>query len=243
MSDTKVFVVNAGVDVGSAIATGLHGLGCSVAWLDDGAEAPACEPPAAVRRIEANFSSRAALEAAFVEAAQAVGAPDQVVVSVLPLVALRPGPISALDADAWRASCDAAMKGVLYALQASFALMQGRGGSIVVVGPSLSLPGAPQLVALSTAVEGQRGLVKSSARQWGRHGITVNWIAAAPRALSPAFNGLPLAVKPDPVMVALGRPMALAAEIAPVIAFLGSPAGRAMTGSTLLVDGGEWMVP
>jgi NAD(P)-dependent dehydrogenase (short-subunit alcohol dehydrogenase family) len=243
MSERTVFVVNAGVDIGSAVATGLAGLGRAVAWLDDGAGPPACEPPAAVARVAADFSSRATLAAAFDQAVQALGVPGQVVVSVLPLAALRPGPIGALDAGAWRASCDAAMKGVLHALQAGFALMRERGGSIVVVGPSLSLPGAPQLVALSAAVEGQRGLVKSSARQWGRHGVTVNWIAAAPRALSPAFDGLPLAVKPDPVMVALGRPMALAAEVSPVIAFLGSPAGRAMTGSTLLVDGGEWMVP
>jgi len=28
-----------------------------------------------------------------------------------------------------------------------------------------------------------------------------------------------------------------------VIDFLGSPAGRAITGATLVADGGEWMVP
>ncbi len=121
--------------------------------------------------------------------------------------------------------------------------MAARGGSIVVVGPSLSLAGAPQLVALSTAVEGQRGLVKSTARQWGRRGLTVNWIAAAPRGLSPVFEKLPLPVKPDAVMVALGRPLDTQREIVPVIEFLGSAAGRVMTGATLMLDGGEWMVP
>jgi len=50
-------------------------------------------------------------------------------------------------------------------------------------------------------------------------------------------------VKPDAVMVALGRPLALGAEIAPFIEFLGSPEGRVMTGATLMLDGGEWMVP
>ena len=71
----------------------------------------------------------------------------------------------------------------------------------------------------------------------------MNWIAAAPRGLSPRFDKLPLPVKPDAVMVALGRPLDLATEIAPVIEFLGSAAGRVMTGATLMLDGGEWMVP
>ena len=44
-------------------------------------------------------------------------------------------------------------------------------------------------------------------------------------------------------MVALGRPLDTQREIVPVIEFLGSAAGRAMTGATLMLDGGEWMVP
>ena len=50
-------------------------------------------------------------------------------------------------------------------------------------------------------------------------------------------------MKPDAVMVALGRPLDLVTEIAPVIEFFGSPAGRVMTGATVMLDGGEWMVP
>ena len=68
-------------------------------------------------------------------------------------------------------------------------------------------------------------------------------MALAPRGLSSRFDGLPLPVKPDAVMVALGRPLDLASEVVPVIEFLGSPQGRVMTGATLLLDGGEWMVP
>jgi 3-oxoacyl-[acyl-carrier protein] reductase len=194
-------------------------------------------------RIGASFTSRAALEQAFGAAVARAGMPDQVVASVLPAAALQPTPVHEMAPAQWHAACRDAMKALLYVLQASFTQMAERGGSVVALGPALALAGAEQLVALSAALEGQRGLVKSAARQWGRRGLTVNWVAAAPRALSPLFDGLPLPVKPDAVRVALGSGPALDEGLAGVIDFLGSPAGRALTGATLVADGGEWMVP
>ena len=243
MNPAVMYVLTQGLDIGSPIAAGLAARGARVAWLSDGADAPATDLDAAVARIQAEFGSRADLERAFAAASRHVGPPTQVVVSAIPRAALLAQDIGTLDDAQWHAACGAAMKSVLYALQASFTHMVPQGGSVVVVGPSLSLAGASQLVALSTAIEGQRGLVKSTARQWGQRGITVNWIAAAPRSLSSKFGTLPLPLKPDAVMVALGSPLDLATEIAPVIEFLGSAAGRVMTGATLMLDGGEWMVP
>jgi 3-oxoacyl-[acyl-carrier protein] reductase len=245
MSETPrvIIVLTSGVDIGSPIAASLASRGVRVAWLTDGTDAPAVDIDQRVTRIPASFASRAALEKAFAVAVERVGVPGQVVASAMPRVALEAQDIGAISDERWSASCGAAMKSVLYGLQASHTQMSTRGGSVVVIGPSLSLAGAPQLVPLSTAVEGQRGLVKSTARQWGKLGLTVNWIAAAPRGLSSLFDKLPLPVKPDPVPVALGRPLDLGSEIVPVIEFLGSAAGRAMTGATLMLDGGEWMVP
>jgi NAD(P)-dependent dehydrogenase (short-subunit alcohol dehydrogenase family) len=238
-----VYVLTSGLDIGSTMAASLASRGARVAWLTDGPAASAVELPDGVIRIAASFASRAALEQAFAAAAECVGAASQVVVSALPRVALQPQDVTAITDDDWRASCGAAMKSVLFGLQASHTQMAQRGGSVAVVGPTLSLAGAPQLVPLSTAVEGQRGLVKSTARQWGKLGLTVNWVAAAPRALSSLFDTLTLPVKPDRVPVAFGRPLDLGSEIVPVIEFLGSAAGRAMTGATLVLDGGEWMLP
>ena len=243
MSSAVVYVLTQGLNIGSPLAAGLAARGARVACLSDGAEAPVTDASAAVAQIPASFGSRADLERAFAAAAQRVGPPTQVVVSALPRVALQAQDIGTLDDAQWQSACGTAMKSVLYALQASFTQFSQGGGSVVVIGPSLSLAGAGGMVALSTAVEGQRGLVKSTARQWGQRGITVNWVAAAPRGLSPLFNTLPLPVKPDAVMVALGRPLDLVTEIAPVIEFLGSTAGRVMTGATVMLDGGEWMVP
>ena len=238
-----IYVLTSGLDIGSPIAAGLASRGARVAWLTDGADAQAVDLGERVTRIAASFASRAELEQAFALAVERVGAPSQVVASAIPRSALAAHEIVAIDDAHWRAACGAAMRSVLYALQASHTQLSTRGGSVVVIGPSLSLAGAPQLVPLSTAIEGQRGLVKSTARQWGKLGVTVNWIAAAPRSLSSLFDALPLPVKPDPVPVAFGRPLDLVAEIVPVIEFLGDSAGRAMTGATLVLDGGEWMVP
>ena len=239
MAQRTVFVVNAGVDVGSALARGLALRGHRVALLGDGAD----DAPAGVLGVPCSFGSRAALEAAFADAMGHCGPPGQVAASVLPAVALRPGDIQDLDLAQWHAGCREAIKTLLHTLQAAFTAMSERGGSVVALGPALSLPGAGRLAALSAAVEGQRGLVKSVARQWGGRGITVNWVAAAPRALSPLFETLPLPVKPDAVMVALGRGPALDQGLAGLVDYLGSPDGRALTGATLVADGGEWMVP
>jgi 3-oxoacyl-[acyl-carrier protein] reductase len=239
MEQRRIFVVNAGIDVGSGLARGLAALGARVALLTD-AEA---EPVSGVERVAWAPASRAAAEQAFIEAAGRIGPPTQVVASVLPALALQPVAIHEMALTAWQAACRDAIKALLHVLQCSFLQMGERGGSIVAIGPALSLAGAPRLAALSAAVEGQRGLVKSAARQWGRRGVTVNWVAAAPRAMSPLFDGLPLPVKPDAVMVALGRGPALDDGVAGVVDFLGGPAGRALTGATLVADGGEWMVP
>jgi enoyl-[acyl-carrier-protein] reductase (NADH) len=84
--------------------------------------------------------------------------------------------------------------------------------------------------------------MKSVARQWGAAGVTLNWVSAAPGAFA-SFEGVALAAKPDAVSVALGRAPDPRAEIAPILGFLASEAGRSITGATLMVAGGEWMVP
>ncbi|HEU0199922.1 MAG TPA: SDR family oxidoreductase [Burkholderiaceae bacterium] len=242
VQNRTVFVATAGIDIGTAIAAGLVAAGARVAWITDGEE-PRQSSGLSVVRIGTNFDSRAALEGAFAQATERIGPPTQIVHSALPEIAVASAEIAALSAAHWSASCRAALSATLYCLQAAFMQLNGRGGSIVLIGPSLSLAGAAGLVPLSTAVEGQRGLAKSSARQWGRAGITVNWIAAAPTALSPLFAKTALPTKPDPIPVAFGRPLDLQAEIVPMIDFLGRSAGRALTGATLVLDGGEWMVP
>jgi NAD(P)-dependent dehydrogenase (short-subunit alcohol dehydrogenase family) len=240
-----IYVVGSGIDIASPVAAALARGGARVAWINDAVGTAAEALPPGVVGISTRLDSRAAVAAAFTAAREAVGAPQQVVLSVMPDAGVQPQDIVAVSDAQWHMACGQTMKTTLHVLQAAhgqFTAASG-GGSVVVIGSSFSLAGAAQLIAFSTAIEGQRGLVKSAARQWGRAGITVNWIAAAARGLSERFADIKLPFKGDSVPVAFGRTLDLEREIVPVVEFLGSPAGRVMTGATLLLDGGEWMVP
>lgn len=171
------------------------------------------------------------------------GAPALAVLSLLTPQSTAIGDLADTDLATWKQAATEPIGIAMRVLTALGERMKPAGrGAVVFVAPSLSLVGGAGLVALSTALEGQRGLVKSVARQWGASGITVNWIAAAPVALSAHFETANLAAKGDAVPVALGaRPGT--DQIAGLAAWLASPAGAAVTGSTQMIDGGEWMVP
>jgi enoyl-[acyl-carrier-protein] reductase (NADH) len=222
----RVLAISVGHDLAGAAVDGLSDLGASVVRIG----------------ADLDITSGASVAAGVNAAVAASGAPDLVVLSVIPEAALLVATIDAAEeADWWSATMDG-LRVTVRILQALGPHMKPRGGAIAFLAPSASLVGTPSMVALTTLLEGQRGLMKSVARQWGAAGVTLNWIAAAPRALAP-FEGVSLAAKPDAVSVALGRAPDPRTEIAPVLGFLGSKAGRAITGATLMLDGGEWMVP
>jgi NAD(P)-dependent dehydrogenase (short-subunit alcohol dehydrogenase family) len=221
-------IVELGLPLMSGVAEGLEDAGAEVVVLRD---------PRLAGPTDAVGASIAA----------ALGpdrSPALVLLSLLGEATTTLRPLSDTDLAAWRSG---AADPILVAMRVLTALgrrMKPTGrGAILFLAPSLSLVGGAGMVALSTALEGQRGLMKSIARQWGATGVTVNWAAAAPRALSPHFDAAELAAKGDAVPIALGRRPDARAEIAALACWLAGPAGRSVTGATLMVDGGEWMVP
>lgn len=223
------YVVVSGLELGPELVVGLQAEGARVTLIGDlDAEA---------------FASRRAVEAAFAVAAEQVGAAD-LVVHAAASPALRCGtPLAGMSEIEFDQS-DVALRATLYTFQAAHGQMASRGGAIVVVGPALALVGARQLVPLCTASEGQRSLVKSAARQWGHLGITVNWVGAADGQYAADLAGKgPEVPELGPPACALGRAPQLAADIAPVLAFIASRGGRCITGTTLNLDGGDWMTP
>jgi 3-oxoacyl-[acyl-carrier protein] reductase len=172
-------IVELGLPLMSGVAEGLQDTGAEVVVLRDPRLAgPSDEVDAAL--------------------ASALGPDVLVVLSLLGEATTALRPLSELDLQAWRAGAADPIRIAMRVLTALGARMKPAGrGAILFLAPSLSLVGGAGMVPLSTALEGQRGLMKSIARQWGATGVTVNWAAAAPRALSPHFDSADLAAKGD----------------------------------------------
>lgn len=227
LAGRTALIVELGLPLLGGIAEGLEDAGATVAALRD---------PGVMGDVDA---IRAAVNELLGETAPAL-----VVLSLLGEASTAIRPVAETDLATWRAAAIDPIRVAMRLLTVLGERMKpAGGGAVVFLAPSLSLVGGSGLVGLSTMLEGQRGLMKSVARQWGASGVTVNWVAAAPRALSRHFDAADLAAKGDAVPIALGRRPDARAEIASLAGWLAGPAGRGVTGATLMMDGGEWMVP
>jgi NAD(P)-dependent dehydrogenase (short-subunit alcohol dehydrogenase family) len=230
---------------GLAVALGRAGadIGLLTSELDEvvGAARDIEDVGARAVRLADAVGTRAELEAVFVEAARLLGPIDIVVHTAVDPVAVEPVLLADLDDDRWEAVWEGTMRSSLLCCQAAFTHMAGRGGRIIFSTPAVSMSGAAALVAYTAAVEGQRLLAKSAARQWGSHGITVNCVAPAPAVGEADDTGgrshLPLTPP------ALGGPGDPETDLGPVVVFLASDAGHFVTGATVTLDGGVWMAP
>ena len=107
---------------------------------------------------------------------------------------------------------------------------------IVAVVPTIGMSGAVANAAAAATSEALRALVKSAARQWGSDGITVNCVAVAPELFGIGADQVGVVAIAPPA-----QPAPSAAEVAAALRMLGSEDATAITGATLLVDGGVWM--
>ena len=120
--------------------------------------------------------------------------------------------------------------------------MRSRGwGRVIVISSINGQKGQMGQVNYSSAKAGDIGFVKALAQENANKGITVN-------AICPGYVGTEMVQAIDPDVLAkrilpqipvgrLGQPE----EIAGLVAFLVSDAGAFMTGSTLSINGGQYM--
>jgi NAD(P)-dependent dehydrogenase (short-subunit alcohol dehydrogenase family) len=140
---------------------------------------------------------------------------------------------------------DTGPKGTLWAMQAVFPSMRDAGwGRIVTMGSAVGITGGAGYGPYASSNEAIRGLTRTAAKEWGRHGILVNCVCPASVAhrLPPDDGGERAAV--FAAMYAdhpLGRDGDAEHDIGPAVAFLLSEASSYVTGQTLMVDGGGIM--
>lgn len=227
LAGRRAVVATGGMPVGNQLVQGLARHGAQVIEIDK------------------VFTSKEQAEEALVEAAREIGDADLIVHAAATPAALVVRELEALTPAEWQASVHQSVLATLFCLQAAHAQQRERGGAVVVVGPSTALVGAAGLLPLMTLTEAQRTLVKSAARQWGALGMRLNWVGIAPRHYDPALVDAKLPQTPElgPLPPALGRWPQAQADVADVIAWLGSDGARAITGGSFNLDGGDWMVP
>lgn len=149
-----------------------------------------------------------------------------------------PEPIEAMSLDRWHRDVDAAIASILTVLRDVRAAMPD-GGRIVLVVPTLGVPGAPGLVGYTTAIEGIRAMAKSAARQWASEGIGINVVAVPVGVIASALAS----VDAHLTAPALGSGADLIPTITRAVGVLLSRELDHLTGSTLTVDGGSVMLP
>jgi 2-deoxy-D-gluconate 3-dehydrogenase len=130
------------------------------------------------------------------------------------------------------------LRGTFFCCQAAAAYMtQHGGGRIINIASQLAVSAAPERAAYVASKGGIVALTKTLALEWASANITVN-------AVGPGPTDTPMtAGATDEASAQLARRSPIArrltpSEIAGAVVFLASPAGAAVTGHHLLVDGG-----
>lgn len=152
----------------------------------------------------------------------------------------RATPLLELDLDEWRRIVDLNLTGTMLCCQGAARLMirhDGPDRSILVVSSIRARQATPGRVAYSTTKAAVNQMVRVAAAELAPHGIRVN-------GLSPGITDTPLAqqfadlFEHAAAKVPLGRAGAIG-DMAGAARFLCGPRGRFVTGTDLVIDGGE----
>ena len=242
--ERAALVTGAGAGIGEAAARALAELGAAVTLADrDGAavEALAHELPGAVA-VRADVTSAADVEHAVTTTLERFGRLDVLVNSAGGF--RRRVPTWEMPEDEWDEVVDANLKGVFLCCRAALPAMLDAGyGRIVNVssgaGRAITHVSASHYAA---AKAGVLGFTRHLAREVADSGVTVNAVAPG-TTLTPRIEGLYDERRLEEIAAAIpvGRLAVPDDHVAPIV-FLASEGSRYVTGVTLDVVGGRYLI-
>lgn len=236
----RALVTGGGRGIGAAIARRLASGGAKVAITYAAGAERAQRVTEEIARaggvampLQADNRDEAALEAAIDTAAAAWGGIDILVNNA---GVFHAAPMETLSLEAFDETMAINLRAVFVATKAALQHM-GEGGRIISIGSNLaSQAPTPGLVAYSTSKAALIGFTRALARDLGPRGITVNLVhpGSTDTDMNPADG--------EGADAQLGRMarqrFADPDEIAAVVAFLASEAGRSVNGAGWLIDNG-----
>jgi NAD(P)-dependent dehydrogenase (short-subunit alcohol dehydrogenase family) len=188
--------------------------------------------------VPCNISSKEQIHALVDQTEAAFGPVDVLVCNA----AVNPyyGPMSQIPDDAFAKVLDVNIRSNLWLVnRVAPGMAERRNGSIVIISSIAGLTGSRVLGAYAISKAADMQLARNLALEWGKQGIRTNCIAPGlvrtdfAKALWDNPKTLEAALASSPLHM-IGEPE----DIAGAALLLGSDAGRFITGTTIVVDGG-----
>ena len=248
LSSLRVIVTAAGSGIGRAIATTFlqHGARVHICDLDaDRLAALAAEHPNLSTTV-ADVADPAQVDTLFDEAAAHLGGLDVLVNNAG--IAGPTGPVESLDIAAWDRTMAVNINSQFYCARRGVPLLKAAGGGLMVNLSSVAgLFGYPLRAPYAASKWAVIGLTKTLAMELGDDHIRVNAICPGP-VEGPRMDGV-IQARADAAGISFEtmretylrsnslHTMIQGQEIADLILFLCSPAGRKLSGQALAIDG------
>lgn len=232
----KNVVVTGGANgIGLAISRSFLAAAGAVWILDVDSENPAeVARGIGAQACIADVTDRASLERAFAR----IPVPDVLIVNA---GIGRVASVAETSSDLWDRTLAVNLSGAFNTLQIGGMRMRRRGkGSVVLTASTNSFDGEPDLVAYNASKAGLLGIVRTVANEWGPYGIRVNAVCPGlirTRLTASSFSNASI-ISEYFKQIPLGRG-GEPEEVAQAVLFLASDLASFITGTTLVVDGGQ----